>query len=451
MEEEKVESFLAYIEERPVYHKVLQELKKKYESLGEGRGSVVLSHLTRQEREQLQGMFRINPYEDKKVVIKVQDFETALQQSRFEGITVKMILEAYFQVKLQTKREVKEAFQREFEDTISEFMNEDIAKEADRDNYKKGEVNPFKLWFTKQISGRENLFIYLQQKFREGIDLQDFLSIMQIAINSLPYHSKACKEEKMLLPIFAALVSGNPHYFDSNTIGEKVLLDYIKTNVDKQYQMVTTAEEKWELFYKVGLIKDEVTNSILIYGLRGIKKEGIYHKGLDGFYEEKQPLQATLKTLSVIKELQGRKKDIYIVENPAIFMHLIETNPDLAVICTSGQLCLSGLLTLDLLVKSKHKLYYAGDFDPEGLQIADKLKQRYGNQITMWGYTKENYQMAMSGVALSEERLRKLDSIKSRDLFDMVAAIKQFKKAGYQERLIDWFDKSNVNDTKVKQ
>lgn len=28
MEEEKVESFLAYIEERPVYHKVLQELKK---------------------------------------------------------------------------------------------------------------------------------------------------------------------------------------------------------------------------------------------------------------------------------------------------------------------------------------------------------------------------------------------------------------------------------------
>lgn len=436
METEKVESFLSYIEERPVYHKVLQELKKKYESLGEGRGSVVLSHLTRQEREQLQGMFRINPYEDKKVVFKVQDFEAALQQSRFEGISTKMILEAFFQVKLQTKREVKESFQREFEEVISEFMYKDIQEDIDGTD----EDNPFKVWFTKQINEKENLLSYLRQKLREGIDLKGFLSIMQTAVNSLPFQNQVCEEEKILLPIFAAQVSGNPHYFDSNTIGEKVLLEYIKSNVTKRNHVETMVEEKWELFYKAGLMKDELSNSILIYGLRGKKKDGLYHQGLEGFYEEKQPIQVTLRTLSDIAVLQARKKDIYIVENPAIFMHLIDTNPDLAMICTSGQLCLSGLLTLDLLANSNYKLYYAGDFDPEGLQIADKLNRRYGKQITMWGYTKENYLNAMSDVTLSEERLKKLDSIESKELIDIITSIRECKKAGYQEKLIPWFD-----------
>lgn len=437
METEKLESFLTYIEERPVYHKLLQELRKKYESLGEGRGSVVLSQLSRQEREQLQGMFRVNPYEDKKVVIKVQDFENALQQSRFEGITTKMILEAYFQVKLKTKREVKEASQREFEDAIFGFMYEDI----DENN----EENPFKLWFTKQINGKENLLVYLRQKYREGMDLKSVLSIMEKAINSLPFRNENRNEEKILLPIFAAQVSGNPHYFDTNTIGEKILLDYIKSKVTRQNQMETLVEEKWELFYKAGLMKDEVTNSILIYGIRGKKQDGFYHQGLEGFYEEKQPIQVTLRTLGSIAVLQAIQNEVYIVENPAIFMHLIESNPDIAVICTSGQLCLSGLLTLDLLVNSKHKLYYAGDFDPEGLQIADKLSRRYGNQIKMWGYTKENYLNAMSDVTLPEDRLKRLDSIESKELLDIVDAIRKFKKAGYQEKLIAWFEGVIVN------
>lgn len=434
MKTNKVESFLTYIEERPVYHKVLQELRKKYESLGEGRGSITLSQLTRQEREQLQGMLGINPYEDKKVVIKVKDFESALQQSRFEGITTKMILEAYFQVKLQTKRETKEAFQREFEDTISEFIYKD--KEEIE------ETNLFKIWFTKQINEKEPLFVYLRQKFGEGMDLKNFLNIMQKAINSLPFHDKECKGEKILLPIFAAQVSTNPHYFDSNTISEKVLLDYIKSNVTRQNQIGTAVEEKWELFYTAGLVRDEVTNSILTYGLRGMKKDGSYHKGLEGFYEEKQPVPVTLRTLSGLSVLQAIKNDIYVVENPAIFMHLIETNPDLAVVCTSGQLCLSGLLTLDLLTRNNYKLHYAGDFDPEGLLIADKLNQRYGQQINMWGYSIENYMTALSDVTLSDDRLRKLDSIESKELLDMVACIQKYKKAGYQEKLIAWFDGS---------
>ena len=49
---------------------------------------------------------------------------------------------------------------------------------------------------------------------------------------------------------------------------------------------------------------------------------------------------------------------------------------DFPLVCTYGQVKLSGIILLNLLVDSGYKLYYTGDIDPEGIQIADKLKQR---------------------------------------------------------------------------
>ena len=41
--------------------------------------------------------------------------------------------------------------------------------------------------------------------------------------------------------------------------------------------------------------------------------------------------------------------------------------------CTYGQVRLSGIILLNLLIESGLKIYYSGDLDPEGIQIADKL------------------------------------------------------------------------------
>ena len=43
--------------------------------------------------------------------------------------------------------------------------------------------------------------------------------------------------------------------------------------------------------------------------------------------------------------------------------------------CMNGHPRLAGLMALDLLAKSDTRVYYAGDLDPEGVVIAQKLSQ----------------------------------------------------------------------------
>ncbi len=90
-------------------------------------------------------------------------------------------------------------------------------------------------------------------------------------------------------------------------------------------------------------------------------------------------------------------------------------------------------LLLDKLIKSGCKLYYNGDFDPEGLLIADKLKEKYQNNLELICYDEENYYRCKSNQTISTARLKKLSNIKAPELLEIKEKILQNKCAGYQE------------------
>lgn len=90
-----------------------------------------------------------------------------------------------------------------------------------------------------------------------------------------------------------------------------------------------------------------------------------------------------------------------------------------------------------MLVDSKIQLYYSGDFDPEGMQIADKLKQRYKENIVLWHYDEHDYRKCISNKTISERRLMMLRNIKDLKLIQVSQRIEQEKRSGYQEKLID--------------
>ena len=110
---------------------------------------------------------------------------------------------------------------------------------------------------------------------------------------------------------------------------------------------------------------------------------------------------------------------------------------DIGFLCTSGQLNLCAYILLDMLVDSKIQLYYSGDFDPEGMQIADKLKQRYKENIVLWHYDEHDYRKCISNKTISERRLMMLRNIKDLKLIQVSQRIEQEKRSGYQEKLID--------------
>ena len=82
------------------------------------------------------------------------------------------------------------------------------------------------------------------------------------------------------------------------------------------------------------------------------------------------------------------------------------------------------------------KLFYSGDMDPEGLLIADRLKDRYGDNLNLKGYSPEVYYKSISNNALSEPRIKKMKSICDPDLRIIAQAIAETGKAAYQEAFV---------------
>src|SRR5690606_33905634 len=94
------------------------------------------------------------------------------------------------------------------------------------------------------------------------------------------------------------------------------------------------------------------------------------------------------------------------------------------------------LLLIDLLTAGNTFIYYSGDFDPEGLLMANRLLNRCPSKIKLWRYSVEDYRSCRAKVDISKERLAKLDKLESNDLLYLKKEIISAKKAGYQEELV---------------
>ena len=81
--------------------------------------------------------------------------------------------------------------------------------------------------------------------------------------------------------------------------------------------------------------------------------------------------------------------------------------------------------------------YYAGDFDPEGLLIAQRLKQRYGRKLELWNYRVDWYEEYLSEVELNDMRIRKLEQIEMKELEELKKAMCRERRAVYQEAMME--------------
>jgi len=111
--------------------------------------------------------------------------------------------------------------------------------------------------------------------------------------------------------------------------------------------------------------------------------------------------------------------------------------PDAPLVCTHGQFKLAAYRLLDMLVASGCQLKYAGDFDPEGLQMAARLKERYNDKLDYWCMDLESYVASEPSVELAKERLVKLTRVTDVELQDVVEEMRRRGKAGYQEALME--------------
>ena len=125
------------------------------------------------------------------------------------------------------------------------------------------------------------------------------------------------------------------------------------------------------------------------------------------------------------------------MENPAVFMQVAEKikTKRIPLICTYGQVKLSGLILLNLLNESAEckNIYYSGDIDPEGIQIADKLKQRYPEKLKFFGFDIKTYEKNCSKIITEAKSIKKLEHIKSNELKELSKELEKIGKAAYEE------------------
>ncbi len=421
-----VKECVEYLSDNAVLKRLMSGFREKYASLGKAGGNVVLSGLKEKDIEVLEGFFGKNYHGRKSVSISAEKFQNALNASRYTGISLEELLAAYFQGVLKSKKEQRqeedqdrEAFFREagecFAHTIGQAWLLDVIEKGETPN---------------------RLLNYSYKQSKETT--RRLLAHLLAAINGLPVFMGKVE----YLAVFAARTTGNPHYFDEGKDAAALLQYGIQYALKQEGIAEKRPLQRAELYLMAGICKDDISNYTVVYGVRGWKRDGSLHMGMEGFRQLEESMHLALVSIAQLERINCGER-IYVFENPSVYGTLIaEAKGNCGYMCLNGQPNLAGLLLLDLLAKEGTKIFYSGDFDPEGLGIAQRLKDRYGKQLSFFLMNPENYIKVISLKDISERRLKMLDRITDSQLLEIAAEMKLRKRAAYQESLLEEYIKS---------
>ena len=238
-----------------------------------------------------------------------------------------------------------------------------------------------------------------------------------LCINNLP-------KKTIRIPVFASQMLSNPHGLDKKCSCGKIFIILLCYTENISYPK--DSEELSELYYRHNLLIDDISSIVLckninafseeklterekiLYGKETTIRKYVQHEGWKGFNSKNEPIFVTLYNLEKVAYInKSENMSVMIVENPAVFMGITEKCKikNFPLICTYGQVKIAGLVLLNLLVQAGYKLYYSGDLDPEGIQIADKLKRRYKDNMTLVGFDKETYEKYNKIISIVKENL----------------------------------------------
>lgn len=402
-----------YFRANKVLNLLVKGFIEKYHSLGRFSGSVKLTNLTKEDKMALRGYFR-KSYdgldEGDSLSISYSKFSKAWENTRFCQLDLNNFLESMSNGELISKQE-----ERDREHRIRQGIMDSMLEE-----YADGLANK---WLKAVKAGE----FRLQRK--ERYFQKDILGEIAYAINNLPTKYEC-------LPIFANRTTGNPHEFDIEDENGRLLLNVLAWL--EGVQSPTNVEEKNSILYKYKILRDDINNFVTAYGLLAYiddKEIAYWRMAADNNSVLNIPLKELVKC-DKIEAYYGNKA--YIVENSGVFSMLydvIQNNEcKKTFICIHGQPKTSSWVLLDKLHASGTVFYYSGDYDPEGLLIAQQIKNRYPDTI-MWHYSIEEYQKTNN--SLTNQQLTKLSGIKEDSLIAVADIIGENKTAFYQESIFD--------------
>ncbi|MGI6449117.1 MAG: TIGR02679 family protein [Desulfitobacteriia bacterium] len=440
------------------FQRLLQQMTEKYRSLGRWAGSVKLEDLTTEEQEALSSFFRQDYRRQGSAVISLAAFARSLEQTRFAGLTCLELLAYVNGEPLLTKQQVY------------------TEQEKRRDEYftRLARLYPgssCQNWLAAIVQRAETTRSVQLAYDKNPVQLERQLKWVLEALTELEDARTKMKERFERLPVFAQRITGNPHEFDLNAETGKLLINalthwrswdhqltasqvairgsqgFSSTEAMSSTEGLTATEAVNELLYHYGLMRDDLWNFVTCTGLLARDREGkdlpVWRAACQsgGTAVLNVPLREMVKVLEVYPADTQSEKIVYVVENPAVFSALLDASDQEGrayppLVCTHGQFKLAALLLMDKLATAGTKIYYSGDFDPEGLLMAESLFKRYPGSLTPWHYTVDAYLFSQPATKISAQRLKKLEKVQSPQLLPIKNKILASGLAGYQEGII---------------
>ena len=451
------------------YTRLFTQLIEKYRSLGRLGGTVTLPDLTTREREVLGAFLRRDYGHRDTVTIAVSEIITALARTRFSHIELKVLLDGYVGEAILTKAEERELYESEkrqyFLDLGNEFQHPhcqiwlaDIMEKAGgtRGIHLAYDRDPEVL--RRQLVNVLSALEHLPQEVgnmagspgREGSGAEDPQASSYLGND---HRGKSVAYER--LPVFASRMTGDPHAFDLDTDQGRFFvgsLQAIRCRHDPEYQLDSSpsAEDITELLDYFGLVRDDLLNFVTCAGILGFSSVDnqplpLWQAAYEAGSVLNVPLREMIKVDTCLPGTAWYRRAkcfgrVFVIENSGVFSAILDAFAGAKelppLVCTHGQFTLATLLLLDKLAENA-VLLYSGDFDPEGLQMAERLLQRYPHRLLPWRYTEADCESVISQVPIPSSRLGKLDGIESVELLPVAGLMLKHRRAGYQEELLD--------------
>ncbi len=270
-----------------------------------------------------------------------------------------------------------------------------------------------------------------------------------LALNALP-----SSEKPERLALFAQRISGNPHALDPDTSTGRLFLlalndlaqaskniSQVEGEIEESVQQPSQDRmQELRLYAEVGLRVDTISSYVVAFQLFEAIDQRSGH--LDPLLQatKNRVLLLPLRQVVEWRTVVPAKQTIFVCENPQVFEEIVEQQKDVStsptVICTSGWPSVAALMLLDLLLaqSAENMLYYSGDFDLKGLQIAAYLMTRYPKRCHLWHFDTDSYRVALQhgGVAVSTNELRILTTLPTK-FATLVSMMQEKGMWAYQE------------------
>ncbi|MDY3747086.1 MAG: TIGR02679 domain-containing protein [Lachnospiraceae bacterium] len=441
----------AYFKHQQAYRRCFEELRKKWKSYGKAAGNIVLSDTSEEERRAIGGILGTS-FHEKNIRFSFAKFEQGLQKTRFAPVDMRKVLEAYFGEAMATNQDAQEAAQKKRNDFFDRLIK----------NFKDsfGSCSPAFLWLQALISEKKYGYQLLNREYvKDRLQAEILAKNVGKAIEKLEYaesgrnnpENTECEEyvgkyyEKHVwidedknewpLAVFSAEISGNPHYFDRGSAAGQLLMHAICCC--EKTELPESAHQWREQLMGVGIVPDNVASIVHAYGLRVRTIEG-WHPAYDAFCRLKEPYVITMENLRGITGACAFGDRVYVVENEMVFSYLVDhiENENKTLLCTSGQLRTAALELIPLILKTGAEIYYSGDIDPDGIGIADRLWQKFGDGIHIWRMTPGDYENSLSNEDIGDAAISKIENILHPMLKKTAECVREKRKAGYQENIL---------------